>query len=312
MQQPDPQKRSTPKPSLLTASDQGDPGNVRILASLPQGGSPPVAAKPARRRFGLLAFVFGLVAVAVAVTLTSGPDNTLAALAPETAIQQSVPAAVATSIDAGTQSQKSASPTVIGKSESSPAPNAALIVTEEVPATMEIAGTKTSGQDKLTTVLEADIKPPPAALKTALEASSAAPETKPIAHARPINRVASTKHVDRVATPSAQSARSDSQADRDINLLTALVAHSSERDAKQTAKEAALVRSQKLARNNTGIVKTNVKPADRNQDVVERQASDSTESLLERCKSLGFIEGQLCRWRICSGRWDTDAACKVK
>ncbi|WP_317203556.1 hypothetical protein [Janthinobacterium sp.] len=47
-----------------------------------------------------------------------------------------------------------------------------------------------------------------------------------------------------------------------------------------------------------------------NRDVVLRQDNDSSESLLQRCKELGTIEGMLCRSRICSGRWDSDPACK--
>lgn len=46
------------------------------------------------------------------------------------------------------------------------------------------------------------------------------------------------------------------------------------------------------------------------RDVVLRQADEDTASLLQRCKQLGMIEGMLCRSRICSGRWDSDSACR--
>ncbi|MHA4866923.1 hypothetical protein ACXZ1M_04405 [Duganella sp. PWIR1] len=72
--------------------------------------------------------------------------------------------------------------------------------------------------------------------------------------------------------------------DTDVTLLTALVAHAN--------KPAAVT-------------------PERPRDVVERQEGDSTAQLLTRCKQLGLIEGMLCRSRICSGRWESDAACRA-
>jgi hypothetical protein len=48
-----------------------------------------------------------------------------------------------------------------------------------------------------------------------------------------------------------------------------------------------------------------------NSDVVIRTQADTTESLVKRCGALGFIEGQFCRARICSGLWGKDAACPL-
>lgn len=48
---------------------------------------------------------------------------------------------------------------------------------------------------------------------------------------------------------------------------------------------------------------------DAKRDVVVRNGNESTASLLKRCAALGFIEGELCRFRICSGRWGSDPAC---
>ncbi|WP_373988099.1 hypothetical protein [Duganella sp. BuS-21] len=72
--------------------------------------------------------------------------------------------------------------------------------------------------------------------------------------------------------------------DTDVTLLTALVAHAN---------------------------KTAAVTPERPRDVVERQEGDSTAPLLTRCKQLGLIEGMLCRSRICSGRWESDAACRA-
>ncbi|TFW13914.1 hypothetical protein [Duganella callida] len=80
------------------------------------------------------------------------------------------------------------------------------------------------------------------------------------------------------------SAAAANNADTDITLLTALVAHSN--------KPAAVT-------------------PERPRDVVERQDGDSTAQLLVRCKQLGLIEGMLCRSRICSGRWESDPACSA-
>jgi hypothetical protein len=71
-------------------------------------------------------------------------------------------------------------------------------------------------------------------------------------------------------------------ADSDVQLLTALVAHAN------------------------GLPPDKAAPS---RDVVQRKDGDSTANLLQRCKALGPIEGMLCRSRICSGRWDEDAAC---
>lgn len=71
-------------------------------------------------------------------------------------------------------------------------------------------------------------------------------------------------------------------ADSDVQLLTALVAHAN------------------------GLAPDKAAPS---RDVVQRKDGDSTANLLQRCKALGPIEGMLCRSRICSGRWDEDAAC---
>ncbi|MET0321764.1 MAG: hypothetical protein ABW069_13690 [Duganella sp.] len=72
--------------------------------------------------------------------------------------------------------------------------------------------------------------------------------------------------------------------DTDVTLLTALVAHA--------GKPASVA-------------------VERSRDVVERHDGDKTADLLARCKQLGLMEGMLCRSRICSGSWESDAACRV-
>ena len=50
-------------------------------------------------------------------------------------------------------------------------------------------------------------------------------------------------------------------------------------------------------------------PGRMDRDIVVRNVEQSTESLVKRCRALGFLEGELCRLRICSGLWGIDPAC---
>ncbi|WP_343730640.1 hypothetical protein [Duganella sp.] len=116
----------------------------------------------------------------------------------------------------------------------------------------------------------------PASAIGSVSNGAATPPTRPLARAVTAQqKAAPAVH----ATPPAAPA-----GDTDIVLLTALVAHAS--------KPAAVT-------------------PERPRDIVERQDGDSTAQLLARCKQLGLIEGMLCRSRICSGRWESDAACRA-
>lgn len=113
--------------------------------------------------------------------------------------------------------------------------------------------------------------------------ASAVPATRTVA--APHKQPASAPRASASSTPGAVPAPVVAHAgDTDVTLLAALVAH--------TNKPAA------------------VNP-ERPRDVVERQEGDTTAQLLARCKQLGLIEGMLCRSRICSGRWEADAACRA-
>lgn len=106
---------------------------------------------------------------------------------------------------------------------------------------------------------------------TAAIANSAQPSSRATPH-KPAARAAAT-------APPAQPS-----SDTDVTLLTALVAHAG--------------------------TPSSVTP-ERSRDIVEHRDGDSTAQLLARCKQLGMIEGLLCRSRICSGRWEADAACRA-
>ncbi|MYM66357.1 hypothetical protein GTP45_05845 [Pseudoduganella sp. FT55W] len=113
--------------------------------------------------------------------------------------------------------------------------------------------------------------PPSPARTLAAQHKPAAPSTRMATAAVPTTPAGNT-------VPAAQAG------DTDVTLLTALVAH--------TNKPASVT-------------------PERSRDVVERQDGDTTVQLLARCKQLGLIEGMLCRSRICSGRWEADAACRA-
>jgi len=112
--------------------------------------------------------------------------------------------------------------------------------------------------------------------------------------------------------------------DKDVALLAALVAHGAalpvQRNVPQATRRDTQQQSARATENTSKSAKNNIQSAsaatamktrERNRDIVERSPTDTTDTLLQRCKQLGLIEGEFCRWRICSGRWDSDAACKI-
>jgi len=123
---------------------------------------------------------------------------------------------------------------------------------------------------------------PGSALSGSVAPKSAAPDT--FIAAKLAQRAAPHKSAPNVARTTAAIPAAPGVGDTDVTLLTALVAHA--------AKPAEVT-------------------PDRSRDIVERQDGDTTVQLLARCKQLGLIEGMLCRSRICSGRWEGDAACRA-
>lgn len=57
-----------------------------------------------------------------------------------------------------------------------------------------------------------------------------------------------------------------------------------------------------------GTLKKNRKNAG-NQESASQKASDSIMAQLERCSALGFFEAEMCRLRVCTGRWGSDPGC---
>lgn len=97
--------------------------------------------------------------------------------------------------------------------------------------------------------------------------------------------------------------------DRDVDLIAALLTRVSAADtAGKSAKSAGAPkgRNASAAPKNSSVADSSVKP---NRDLVLNQAHESLSTLVRRCRTLGLVEGELCRLRICSGSWGKDPAC---
>ncbi|WP_211470323.1 hypothetical protein [Collimonas humicola] len=159
---------------------------------------------------------------------------------------------------------------------------------------------------KLTESLEAGVPVTATSLKSALEEPKPA-KAKPVA--KSVNAPLVNRNVpDKKAVAQKPAKTASTPPDSDVNILTALVSHGDSVNEPAKPKETAKSRQQAKKKAAEPVLAQN--SAD-GPDIVERKAGDSTAGLLQRCRQLGMIEGELCRWRICSGRWDTDTACKV-
>ncbi|WKB52776.1 hypothetical protein [Eleftheria terrae] len=129
-------------------------------------------------------------------------------------------------------------------------------------------------------------------------------KSETVAVAAPARRATAARHTEHsTAVASAPAAVSKarttpaagSKIDADIDLLEAMVSHlSGRRPGQRTGAPAAGA-------------------ADQGRDVVTQQDPPlSTAELVRRCMTLGWLESQLCRTRICDGQWGRDAACPAR
>jgi hypothetical protein len=102
----------------------------------------------------------------------------------------------------------------------------------------------------------------------------------------------------------------DKSKDKDVDLIAALLTHISRPGA---ANKDATSKQSGTSSPSLTLAGSASKREDRahNRDVVVQTAGESRESLISRCRSLGLVEGELCRIRICSGSWGTDPACSM-
>ncbi|MEN3362913.1 MAG: hypothetical protein V7606_187 [Burkholderiales bacterium] len=122
---------------------------------------------------------------------------------------------------------------------------------------------------------------------------------------------AETKHA-AVSQPPAPAnlSRDGDKNDKDVDLIAALLTHLSRPGAQN---KDAISRPSGTSSSTAGHASFAGKNDKRtpSRDIVEPKGGESKASLISRCRSLGFLEGELCRIRICSGSWGTDAACST-
>jgi hypothetical protein len=316
------------KPKLIPLAPAKN-GEDSILSTSKMGMLSSKSNFPPNKRLGFKFFsvlaISAVAAVLVYQYLSGGTaEPTLASVANDSAGKTSVASAGPVSWLSGTGAARPAIEQVESPVLTSPpapsapvamAPDAAQIINEVHPSP---STPPALSEAKLATALEEGVKPPVAAFKNAPEiattTSLAAPQLRSSRQTEKTTSVAGKK-------ASASSKTPAEAPDKDVNLLAALLAHNNglsgppgsvarplltakpdTTPALQKTNAVGLPASEKASR-------TSTVPS---RDVVERQASESTSALLKRCGTLGFIEGELCRIRICSGLWDTDAACKAR
>lgn len=163
--------------------------------------------------------------------------------------------------------------------------------------------------------------------RDSIKSASSAPFTKPhAAHTGRTTLAATPKAVGSALPKIATMAPASNPKkinDADVDLLQALVTHVSigELDSRKSGSSLGAPKTFSTAsESDSATPKGNVRstaaelrsePLPVKNDVVIRTSGVTTRELVERCRSLGFLEGQLCRLRICAERWGSDPACPI-
>jgi hypothetical protein len=97
--------------------------------------------------------------------------------------------------------------------------------------------------------------------------------------------------------------------DRDVDLIAALLTRVSTADADEKSAKGASASKGKNAP--PGHKKSSVSDSSdkRNPVLARNQVHESLDVLVRRCRTLGLVDGELCRLRTCSGSWGKDPAC---
>ncbi len=190
--------------------------------------------------------------------------------------------------------------------------------TSPSPVVLEPSATKPEPTDKIAK-LESDTgkkKNPEQAVATATAqkpATASKPEAiESVAHKTAAAPKVEPKAADTHTNKPAKAEVAKNGKDEDVDLIAALLNRVSHQDT--TGKDAKPKKSstQTAQSNSAGTGAASAKrqnKTDPNRDIVTRTDGDTTESLIKRCKALGFFEGELCRIRICSSLWGKDPAC---
>ena len=316
------------KPTLLSRPRlvplaAGDAGEESILSASKMGplgkfGKKRRSAFSTRKSLQIFA-VLGISAAAAFLGylyfFERSTGSTLASAADHTAVKTSVAPAEPIGAPPGAASpvvsEPAAPPQVALAASVAIAPEAAQIVNESHPLT---AAPSASGDAKLTAALEEGVKPPAAALQKALENKTADKTSNKIQTGSKAEKttVATGKKASPATKTRTAGAKAVPDPDKDVNLLAAFITHNNGLSAPSgpASWQPAIVKAG-AAPAPEKVARVSGTPSTPSRDVVERQPSETTAALLKRCSALGFIEGELCRVRICSDQWDTDAACKA-
>lgn len=199
------------------------------------------------------------------------------------------------------------------------APLVATIVSEPVSGEAEsnaeaaVPSTAVAAATDMPNTVVASAPPYASMLTPVADAADAGAVQKPdpaSAKAGAVAKKTGTKAAPAESTTARASAGNGAR-DKDVDLIAALLAHVSPAPA---------VQGKNVKKNPetvpTAAAAASVSTAPRrersrtsNRDIVTRDSTESLESLVNRCRSLGFFEGELCRLRICSGMWGKDPAC---
>lgn len=287
MQQPDNGSKSA-RPNLLSGSEEAASDNRSILNTL--DSTKKTSSKSSSKknshplRNGVL--VLALIASGLGVYLFAGSTDS---------VDNKQVASIAASPAAKPGSEK----VTTHDSAAEQAVSQSAIIETDAGDSSDPAEAQQDPKTKLTESLEAGLPVSGSSLKTALESPKKS-------HEKPVKSVNAERVPEKKSAATTNKAGDAKATDRDVNILTALVG---DEKSSASSKNGPSAKSKSVSKQNTKQTKTSKHEED-GPDIVERKPGDSTTGLLLRCKKLGFVEGELCRWRICSGRWDTDAACK--
>ena len=293
-------------------SSKSMPAEPRILTGLTASNTPTaharaVHAQPAPRPARKLIAAMLMLLVAAGIVFGGytylSTTQKLDEATPDTR-QASAPAAAQKDTPAPADTTDTAKPT---NSASAEPPAASL-------QAAEIVNETATAQGKLSSALEAGVKPPPATLEKALArnvakeptpkaatATATVPAIAVLVNKKPTAATVApaTQAVKPPATAAATAAKAAPAAaagfDKDVTLLAAVVTHINTQAAIKTPV--------------TG--KTDAASAAAGPDAIEQLINkESVEAKLKRCSLLGFLEGELCRMTTCFGQSDKEPACK--
>lgn len=261
------------KPTLLTGRRPAREGTRRILASLEHGAL--TLEQQRVPRWKLNGWTTGLCALLLVMTVLAWAIHQSALTAPSTRDGAPFPAGPATAAPVLAH--------VVTPPATSSAANQAAAIINDTAAPIQVEIVRRADQPHVAvTQLPVNMD---AAVVPALVPNKVVLGAVPKNASKTTHEVVATAHA---ATP--HNAKPNPivpaapLADTDVTLLAALMAHASQ--------PATVI-------------------AQPSRDVVERGDNDNTAELLRRCKQLGLLEGMMCRSRICSGRWENEAACRT-